>query len=580
MLMVLALLGARESGALVRFDFEQKFYQHPNRQVWDFSLVRPDETYHLYYHGILEATPHASHADTIWHVTSDDLRHWDPPEPILFSGTEPNSVAAVWAPDIFRDDIGDRWVLAYTGCDSQMNQRILFAESNDLYAWSPLTENPVLEPDPADYIWNPAEWWSNFRDPYLYNQDGQWHILVTAFKYLAPNTGVVYHAVSDDLINWQDTGYLFANDGNDPWRVLESCQYLVRGTTHHLLFGEYDSLGISLVSGPATASWSMADRVIIDFGYAPEVDQFDPGIDVFSRLSPYQNPQKTNLSYVARFDTLASDSSGETLWVARPHPLADNWASWTGSSTLANPTFGDNPAFRGDESCGMVGNSFYGSQEYYQGPLSGRGAPGTRLGDGATGTLTSHPFVITGTRMDLLVGGGNYPETCFVALISVQDSTVLFSETGTDQELMTVRRWNLRPYLGLNVYLSIVDTEVGPFGHINVDEIHELSIDSSGVESSPAGAGVLGHRASPNPFNPSTTIRFTLRDAGAVAIKIFDLRGGLIWDSGALDGRIGENSVTWHGNTSSGRLAPSGTYCYSLFNDGIPAANGKLVLLK
>jgi Glycosyl hydrolases family 32 N-terminal domain len=574
------VLASANAGALVHFDFEQKYYQHPGHQVWDFSLIRPAETYHIYYHSIPEETPGAPNADTIWHATSDDLRHWSNPDPILVSGSDTYTRVALWAPDIFRDEADDRWVLAYTAVDSLLNQRILFAESDDLYQWETLAGSSVFEPDPAEYIWDATQTWGTFRDPFLYRQDDQWHILVTAAKYLATATGVVYHGVSDDLISWQDAGYLFANDGNDPWRVLESCQYLILGATHHLLFGEFDTLGCSLVSGPSAGSWSMADRVIIDYGYAPEVDEFDPGINVFSRLAPFQNPLKANLSYVARFDTLLSDANGENLYVSRPHPLGDNWASWTGSSTLANPTFGDNPAFRGDESCGLVGNGFYGSQEYFQGPLSGRGAPGTRLGDGATGTLTSPPFVITGNQMKLLVGGGNYPETCFVALINAQDETVLFSETGNDQELMSVRLWDLRPYLGMTVYVSIVDNENRPFGHINVDEIREHIVDVSGLADSPPDAPLLDHRATPNPFNPTTRIRFTLLEAGPVAVRIFDLRGRLIWESGTVAGVTGENGVSWSGQTHSHTAAPSGTYFYSLFLDNIPAASGKLVLLK
>jgi len=46
-----------EAQALVRFDFEQKYYQHAGRQVWDFSMIRPDSIYHIFYHSILQQTP-------------------------------------------------------------------------------------------------------------------------------------------------------------------------------------------------------------------------------------------------------------------------------------------------------------------------------------------------------------------------------------------------------------------------------------------------------------------------------------------------------------------------------------------
>ena len=121
--------------------------------------------------------------------------------------------------------------------------------------------------------------------------------------------------------------------------------------------------------------------------------------------------------YVVRFDTLHFMAQGELPVIYMPHPLDAQWPLRTGSSNLANPTFGDNTAMRGSESCGLVGNGWYGSAEYYQGPLSGLGTPGSYLGDSATGTLVSRPFTVSGDLIRLRVGGGHYPATCYVALI-------------------------------------------------------------------------------------------------------------------------------------------------------------------
>ena len=74
--LALTLVTACPAAALVRFDFEQKYFRHPGRQVWDFSITRPDSLYHIFYHSILETTPSATQADTIWHAVSPDLLHW------------------------------------------------------------------------------------------------------------------------------------------------------------------------------------------------------------------------------------------------------------------------------------------------------------------------------------------------------------------------------------------------------------------------------------------------------------------------------------------------------------------------
>ena len=471
---LISLWFAVPAQGLVRLDFEMKYYQHTGRQVWDFSIIRPDSVYHIYYCSIHESTPHASYADTIWHATSPDLKHWDLAGPILTVGPEPYDTGAIWAPDVFRDEAGDRWGIAYTGCDDDFVQRICMAYSTDLYKWRKSDLNPTVVPDTNQYAWNPNIVWSDFRDPFLYRQDNQWHMLVTVKKYLEGLTGVLYHGTSYDLENWLDVGYLFANDGPEISHVLESSQYHVIGNYHHLLFGEFATTGITLLSAQDPADWTMASSVLLDYGTAPELDEFDPGIHIFSRLAPYYWADEEILSYTVRLDTLRTDPDGAHPSVFKPHPLDEDWAVRTGIANLGNPTFGDNPVFRGDPSTGMVGNGFYGSQEYFQGPLSGRGGPGSRLGPAVTGTLESHHFTVEGQRMFLLVGGGNYPATCYIALFDAADSMVIYSETGQGQELMTRREWDLVPYQGRECIIRIVDAESGPMGYINVDEIMEI----------------------------------------------------------------------------------------------------------
>lgn len=578
--LMLLLQPVPRAQALLRIDFDQAYYTHPHTQVWDFCVIRPDSIYHIFYHGIPETNPHASHADTIWHATSPDLRHWDAPEAVLTVSGESWEAAAIWAPDVVRDEANQRWAMAYTACDAQMNQRMALATSTDLSNWTRVPQNPVIEPDSTQYIWSPSQWWSNFRDPFLYRDGEQWHILATASKRLTTNTGVLYHGISDDLENWTDAGILFANDGDVPDHVLESSQYLVRGSTHHLLFGEYDTPGISLVSAASPEEWTMSDRVIIDSGYAPEVKQFDPGVDIFGRIAPYQNPQTDLLSYVVRFDTLRVSPDGADLYVDQPHPLARDWASWSGVANLANPTFGDNPAFRGDTPAGTIGNGYYGSAEYFQGPLSGLGVAGTYVGDVALGTMTSYPFVITGDLMQLYVGGGNYPETCYVELVRSADQTVLYRETGANHETMTRREWNLRPFQGEVAVIRIVDAETGSFGHINVDEISEEWGDPA-PSGLPAQRGPLQRcSAYPNPFNPRTEVRFELSAPAEVRLRVLDVAGREVWRSAARRVEAGPGRIRWLGQDAAGRSLAAGAYLYALAVDGRIAASGKLTLLK
>jgi flagellar hook assembly protein FlgD len=64
----------------------------------------------------------------------------------------------------------------------------------------------------------------------------------------------------------------------------------------------------------------------------------------------------------------------------------------------------------------------------------------------------------------------------------------------------------------------------------------------------------------PNPFNPSTTIAFTLEMAGKVRLAVYDLAGrqvALLLDAEQTAGR---HQMTWNGTSDNGSALPSGLY--------------------
>jgi hypothetical protein len=84
----------------------------------------------------------------------------------------------------------------------------------------------------------------------------------------------------------------------------------------------------------------------------------------------------------------------------------------------------------------------------------------------------------------------------------------------------------------------------------------------------------------PNPFNPSTTIRYSLLETGRVRISIFDPRGRLV--RSLVDGvQIGPrwHSVVWDGRSESGIASSAGVYFARLDAPGVSATR-RLVLVK
>jgi minor extracellular serine protease Vpr len=63
----------------------------------------------------------------------------------------------------------------------------------------------------------------------------------------------------------------------------------------------------------------------------------------------------------------------------------------------------------------------------------------------------------------------------------------------------------------------------------------------------------------PNPFNGSVAFRFSLPEAGPVALDVFDLAGRRLktWRWNSLG--PGDHSINWDGRTEAGRSAPAGT---------------------
>lgn len=83
----------------------------------------------------------------------------------------------------------------------------------------------------------------------------------------------------------------------------------------------------------------------------------------------------------------------------------------------------------------------------------------------------------------------------------------------------------------------------------------------------------------PNPFNPSTTLCFSLQRAGPAELDVFDVRGRLVRSLFRGHAPAGQSSVVWDGTDSRGRQAASGVYFYRLRAEGVTRTR-KMLLLK
>jgi hypothetical protein len=83
----------------------------------------------------------------------------------------------------------------------------------------------------------------------------------------------------------------------------------------------------------------------------------------------------------------------------------------------------------------------------------------------------------------------------------------------------------------------------------------------------------------PNPFNPTTTIRFELPGASRVVLTIYNVRGQVVRTLVEQEYGPGRHSVVWDGTTTRGATASSGVYFYRITAGNFTEVK-KMVLLK
>jgi hypothetical protein len=83
----------------------------------------------------------------------------------------------------------------------------------------------------------------------------------------------------------------------------------------------------------------------------------------------------------------------------------------------------------------------------------------------------------------------------------------------------------------------------------------------------------------PNPFNPSTTIKFDMKEKGLVTIRIYNVAGQLVRTLVDEVRDAGAHSASWDGRNNVGADAASGIYFYRMETAGFLATK-KLVLLR
>jgi hypothetical protein len=83
----------------------------------------------------------------------------------------------------------------------------------------------------------------------------------------------------------------------------------------------------------------------------------------------------------------------------------------------------------------------------------------------------------------------------------------------------------------------------------------------------------------PNPFNPETTIRYSVKETSPVTIEVYNLKGQLVRTLVNEVKTAGNYSVVWNGRDNNNQPVSSGVYFYKM-NAGKYSSTKKMIMMK
>ena len=182
-----------------------------DKWIWDFWFAENNGEHHIFY---LQAPKslvderRRHHNATIGHAVSSDYKNWTVLPNALATGAKGEwDDLATWTGSVIKHE--DLWYMLYTGVNHNekgLIQRIGLATSTDLVRWDKYKNNPIISADEKYYEMLDLNSWHDhaWRDPCVFKYQNSFHAFITARVNYGPvdGRGVIAHAISPDLINW------------------------------------------------------------------------------------------------------------------------------------------------------------------------------------------------------------------------------------------------------------------------------------------------------------------------------------------------------------------------------------------
>jgi hypothetical protein len=212
-----------------------------------------------------------------------------------------------------------------------------------------------------------------------------------------------------------------------------------------------------------------------------------------------------------------------------------------------------------------------------------------------TFTATGTSFIHLGTPDKLAAFGGCPIIDDFDVLqptgVSAEDFPYPNAGTGNGAAVISSQQLNAQSQTATIVlsgfsFHHIRDVTSG-FPPARTEHLRDILIYLGNTVSEPTGiptdgpqlATYLDHNY-PNPFNPTTTIRYGVKTQAHVSLKVYNVAGQLVKTLvNGIQQPTAEYKVKWNGDSDSGQAVASGVYFYKLVTKDF-AQTRKMVLLK
>ena len=363
--------------------------------------------------------------------------------------------------------------------------------------------------------------------------------------------------------HWIANGELYMlEDGEDSWTRIENmegCSFVMKDNFENI-WAENDN-GLSRYDGTTWDHFSLSDlnleetifcgvadsHDILWFGTEEEIVRYDG--EHFTRYAPEDMRENDN------FPLMKIDHN-DVIWVG-PQLYSFDGETWTDHSTIGGPE--SVYSLEVDNNNVVWAGGYYGGLWSYQNGVWHQHTeeiiPSTRIYLAVAGTENDMWFLCAD---GVLQYDGNEWKL-------INRENVYFTKPLTH----TLNKNSLAVDHDGVVWIGTDD------GVVSYTDDSATSIDNDSItpEAIPA---VTAH---PNPFNPSTTIEFTLPESGFATITIYSTTGQKIRELTADYMPAGTHTLLWDGKDTNGNAVSSGIYITRL-QAGKHTATGRMVLVR